>query len=353
MRHRTNDVMPLGVLALFAWSATTAAHAESFVPSDTGPPCGYGSPEVDPPAGPVPQNWPAFLIALHGVDASTTRMTRVSDAHVVPLRIDTRSGAIQFVPTEMLVVGESYLVEHPRCLAMPAHTTLYDVVAPITEPSDVGTIEVQGPFASNVQHGACHRHYFVDVVLTPDPAYASAPWSSFQWGVGVDGADVRFGAAITSTHRRIGIDCSPGEPWFDPTVREGSHSVVVRTWQRDAADLTVRESAGVAFAPLCADAVRVDDATLRPLDATEIAAWDEDLDGSCAPDAALDPDASVSMDAAVRDATADGGAHTEPDTTPNCACGVGRGAFSATPWMLLAGLLIARRVRRAATTARS
>jgi uncharacterized protein (TIGR03382 family) len=41
----------------------------------------------------------------------------------------------------------------------------------------------------------------------------------------------------------------------------------------------------------------------------------------------------------------DGGAHTEPDTRPNCACGVERGPAPTWPFALFALAALSRRRR--------
>lgn len=331
----------LACLMLALGSATARAESgrDAFVS------CAYGTPEVTPPAGSIPANWPSFTIALLGtsVNAESTRMTRMSDGHVVPLAFATRSGAgspVEYAPLEPLVVGETYVVDHPMCAGLAPRSTVYVIADPITAPTSLGTIVVRGPFAANTQRGACHRAYFVEIDLTPDAAFASSPWSTLSWYVAVDGTSPpALPYPITTDFTRLALPC--GE--HGASIAEGMHTLravagPLRFPEGLAAPVTF-ETAAVAFTALCSDAVRVDATTLAPLTADEMAFWDTDV-GTCGMDAA-----TSNMDAG---SSLDGAAHTEPDTHPNCGCALSGRGPSSMSWLL--ALLVAS--RRAASRGR-
>lgn len=180
-RVRSLDVVRLGR----SWAALCAAlcvlsgaraRAESGPPLDAATTCVEADPLIDPPAGPIPANWPVFTVGLSGnIVATTTSMTRVRDGAHVPLVFGEADSAIppgrfSFIPASPLDEGESYLVELPHCTGEPTQTFVYDAVAPIPAPSSAGTLSVRGPFAANLDgaRGACHRTYFFAVDYVPD-----------------------------------------------------------------------------------------------------------------------------------------------------------------------------------------
>ena len=75
-------------------ACVSSARAESAVwRVDASTQCFYGTPDATPRSGSVPANWPVFAIALTGfVDVSQTRMTRMSDGHVVVANLDVGDG---------------------------------------------------------------------------------------------------------------------------------------------------------------------------------------------------------------------------------------------------------------------
>jgi hypothetical protein len=322
------------------------ARGESAPPRDTNPTdawpyCTYGRPEISPAAGTLPANWPSFSIALTGsVMPRSTQMTRLSDGHVVPLVFGPNALAIDFAPTEALIVGETYVVEHPACVGALPHTTIYDVVAPIAQPRNLGTLESPGLRAQNLQRGACHLQYLLTLMLHEDPELAvGTPWSSlpFWWAVEVDGGPPQNGNPLRSYSTTVAyeVQCVPSARGLAP----GPHTFVgtASPWSDGGPISFSTPPASVTID--CATAVRVDAMTGAVLTDAEIAYWDTDADGSCG---GPPMDGAVSMDAG---ASVDGALHTEPDTGPNCGCGVGR--RSGWPVSLLLALLFGVARRRA------
>ncbi len=340
------------------FACVSSARAESAVwRVDASTQCLYGMPDATPPSGSVPANWPVFAIALTGfVDASQTRMTRMSDGHVVPLAFSPPSSSgFSYSPRELLVAGETYVVEHPLCGTMPRHTTTYDVIAPVTAPSTLGTLEARGLFAANWRQGACHRQYYIALTLHPDSAFDAEPWSAFAWAVSVDSTSGSDLGLVSGRETQLRVGCGPEGGGILP----GAHRfrAVASPWLPPGP--VFFETATLDHTITCADALRVDYHTGVPLTPTEIAYWDTDIDGSCSPSSVLG--ASMSMDASVRmDAGGafDGAVHTEPDTQPNCACGVAHARAPIAPLAILLTLIASRcaasrALRRARRAARS
>lgn len=323
--------------------STAEARAESAIAHfDAWPDCDYGTPEITPPAGPLPSNWPLFEIALHGglVTPTATTLTRMSDGHVVPLRFDAPGPTIRFTPLEALDVGGTYVVTHPPCAGAQRQTT-YTITSPIAAPASAGTLSVLGVFATNLGgRGLCHRETYVLFELNADPAFADAPWSEFQWDVVIDGGTVGT-ARIGDTRMQVTVNCGQLAGSLYPGDRS-AHAEAGPLVMSGGRTLT---SESVPFTIDCASAVRVTSDTMRGLTPDEIAYWDTD-DGSCSPEAGV-PDAGTGMDASMDGSTSgDAAMHTEPDTRANCGCSVpgrGRGGLGALLVLVAIGLVSNRR----------
>ena len=328
-------------LALASLLSTPAdAGAESGVDACRVTCCGYdGSVHSDPPAGDVPANQPRFVVLMHGVvDPTEVRLVRQSDGVEVGVeRVWTHDGGyrdgVAVLPSETLVVGETYELSHPTCSATPPESTLYAVVAPVDPtPSALGAVTVSPLFASYLGYGAANLRFYVRVTLVPDASFA--PWIAtglYEWTPEVAGRrewwTPRFDLAVA-----VGVHCGVRADDLEPgTVAfSGAADVAPR---RGALLATPAVDADLA----CAGATIVDGASLRPLTPAEIAFWN-------AP--AMDA-GTTSMDAGA--GAADGAAHTEPDTRGTCAA-TGRGRAAAPSAIVVVfGLLALRAYRRGFT----
>lgn len=268
-------------------------------------------------------------------DPSQASLVRTSDMHAVPLAAWTSfrtRNATSFAPLEPLTVGDSYLFTHPRCgFGSPApHTTLYSITDPGPTPTSPGTLTVRGPFAAYRSEGACFRYVFVQLDLDPDPAFASAPWSTFTWGGEVDGvwAPSHF---VPMDTRSIQIEVSC--PHAPQQVRAVVVPVAVNGAQQASEPMAPFASVPVTID--CAGAIAVDATTLRPLTPDEIARDDDPAATGCVDAGAAPMDAGTSFD---------GAPHTEPDTHPSCACAAHGGA--RPPWLVLACAAMLAMARR-------
>jgi hypothetical protein len=321
------------VFALASLLGAPSVRAESGMLPDLGPPCTVAGLETDPLAGDVPANWPIFtFVGADGrrLDWSTVKLVRVSDG------VDVLLATPYVAPLANLVVGEDYDLYHPICPGETPSITRYRAVAPIAEPSSLGTISVSELYASNYEQGVGNRNYFVEVRLDPDPGLALEPWvRTISWDREIDGDGSAPSAWPLNVPLRVPVDCGAGYG-----IAPGDHvfrgvGFVVPGVERVATPV-VASTIGA-----CATALRVDNTTLRPLTPEEIAYWD------------LEPrDGGVSWMDGGMDGGVDGGrmgTFTARDTNSNCTIGVGRRA-SFGPWALvaIAAFIVSRRSRRKA-----
>lgn len=328
---RSMPLLLVLAVALHSFFIPASASAESPRPPDMGPACTLAGLDTDPPAGDVPANWPIFtFVGADGLrlDTSTVRLVRVSNGVAV------RLASPDVAPLANLVVGEDYDLYHPICPGETPSVTRYRAIAPVAEPSSLGTVTVSELYASNYEQGVANRNYFVEVRLDPDPGFALEPWvRTVSWDREVDRDSSARSAWPLNSMRRVPVDCgsgygiAPGDRVF-----RGVGFVVPSAVRYATPEVPVTIGA-------CATALRVDNTTLRPLTLEEIAYWD------------LPPmDAGFSSMDGGMDGGVDGGRMgmmTEPDTDSNCTIGVGRRSSSG-PWalLLIAILAVSRRPRR-------
>jgi len=324
----------LAVLSSLLFAAT--AQAELGPPPDFGPRCTRADAAVNPPAGDVPANWRLFSFARGtlALDYRTVRLVRVSDGSTVPF-----AASNTFSPLSSLVVGEEYDLYHPICAGETPAVTRYRAIAPIPEPSTLGTITVSELYASNYEQGIANRQYFVEVRLATDPAFAVEPWASAgSWETEVDGAFPQLIGWPRTSPIRLPVDCSATNP-----ITPGDHVFRGVGFMAVGVERFGTPTVSATVAP-CASAQRVDNTTLRPLTADEIAYWDTEP-------TVLPP---PPMDAMVpADGGLDGGRAammTARDTNTNCAVGIigaGRARYGVWSLLLVALVAVWRRPRRA------
>jgi len=265
------------VLSLVAVAAATVtvmplapARAESMVR-----PC--FAPRVSRAAGDVPANWPLFAVEFPPESApqlewTFVRLMRISDATSVSgstIQQPSRGG---FVPGAELVVGEDYDFLAPSCPGEPPLVTRYHAVAPIAEPTSLGTISVSPLYAANPFRGAEVVH-FVEVTLAPDASVTVDPWlTALEWVAEIDdgGGHTAFSERalpLTELRSRVIVQCEGGRPAPGTYPFRGAAAPPDRRFTLATPEIT-------ATIGDCDTAVRVHDRTLAPLTPDEIIFWD-------------------------------------------------------------------------------
>jgi hypothetical protein len=226
-------------------------------------------------------------------DWSNVGLRRVSDGTMVSGFVDPTAlppigaGPVvgAFVLYERLVPEEDYDFLQPFCSGAlePQRITRYHAVAPIAEPTVLGTIEVSHIYAANAVRGVANRVYFVVVTLAPDPATAVDPWATSMkwtpvevvdgaesWFLSLDGFNPLDSVGLGSA-QRIRVSCDPpgfGSAW----IRSGPHTLRGTTGYDGVVRLSTPDIATVIDS--CDLALRVDNDTLAPLTPEQITFWD-------------------------------------------------------------------------------